>query len=133
MRLGRDEVESSQGLAAAEWAVTAAATMGFLLVVANLALVQYGEAAVRSATEAGARAAVAVGGSEAECEAAAYNTLRGSGGLLRGDAGQTAVVACTISGGAVDVHVASDIDWLVGGGRSAHVEHQLRRQVEVLP
>lgn len=80
--------------------VLMAVGFSMLLFVAfvNLVLYQYGRGAVRSALDEGARAGSAAESTAARCEDKANEVL---GSLLSGSMGQTVVVTCTVSGGAM--------------------------------
>jgi len=120
-------------LASIEWVIAIAGTMVALLLLANLVLVRYADAAVTAAAGAGARAGAQLGGEVADCEAAAFATLRGATGLLRGPVGAAGTVACVAAGPDMVVTVTVAVPWLVGGLAPVPVEHTERRSKELAP
>jgi len=90
-------------------------TMVLLLMVANLVAMQYGQGAIRTAVDEGARHGAFLGNSELECEERATAVLRGDTGLLRGTLGDSIVLACAPDGTVMRATAVGTFDWWVGG------------------
>ena len=92
-----------------------ALTLVLLLGVANLVAMQYGQGAIRTAVDEGARYGAFLGSSTIECEQRANSVLRGEHGLLRGTLGDSIVVRCEIDADVMKASATGTFDWWVGG------------------
>jgi hypothetical protein len=92
-----------------------ALTMVLLLGVANLIAMQYGQGAIRTALDEGARYGAFLGNGSADCEQRAEHVLRGESGLLRGTLGDSIVVRCEAVGDVMQATATGSFDWWVGG------------------
>lgn len=131
--LDPDRGEPESGLAVVEWVVAIVLTMVALLMVGNLAVMQYTGAAVRTAAAAGARSAAALPASAEDCLAAAEAVLRGESGLLRGSIGRDADVLCAVESDHVVVRVSARVPWFTGGASPVSIVGVERRHREPAP
>lgn len=98
-----------------QWAVMLALTIVLLLGVANLIAMQYGQGAIRTALDEGARYGAFLGNDWEDCEQRAENVLRGDSGLLRGTLGDSISVRCEAVGDLMQATATGSFDWWVGG------------------
>jgi len=108
-------------------------TLVLLLGLANLVALQYGQGAIRTAVDEGARYGAFVGNGQEECEARADDVLRGDSGLLRGTLGDTIVVRCEIDGAVMRAIATGTFDWWIGGLPAVDVRMAGEAVVEVPP
>ena len=92
-----------------------ALTIVLLLGVVNLIAMQYGQGAVRTALDEGARYGAFLGNDGGDCEQRAEMVLRGDTGLLRGTLGDSITVTCGVVGDTMQATAIGSFDWWVGG------------------
>lgn len=118
-------------MATIEWVVVTTLTMVFLLLVANLVVLQYTAAATRSAATTGAQRGARLAGTTHDCESAARNVLLGEAGLLRGAAGSNIQTRCWVEGDHMHVAVVARVPWFWGGGETIveALESRIRERI----
>lgn len=92
-----------------------ALTLVLLLGITNLVALQYGQGAIRTAVDEGARYGAFLGNGLAECEDRAETVLRGETGLLRGSIGDSIVVRCEVDGDLMRATATGTFEWWIGG------------------
>jgi hypothetical protein len=90
-------------------------TLVLLLGLVNLVAMQYGQGAIRTALDEGARYGAFLGNTVVECENRAEAVLHGDAGLLRGSLGDTIAVRCEIDGDLMRAVATGSFDWWLGG------------------
>jgi hypothetical protein len=108
-------------------------TLVLLLGLVNLVAMQYGQGAIRTAVDEGARYGAFLGNSRDECESRAEDVLRGDSGLLRGTLGDTIVVQCEVDGELMRATATGTFDWWIGGLPSIDVRMIGEAVIEVAP
>lgn len=104
--------QSEQGYQTVAFAFAAAMSLLLFTLFANVLVVQFGRAALRSAVDDAARAGAREGADQATCQSAADQRLTE---MVRGDLGRDVTVRCTVGGESVEVRASGAFrSWIPG-------------------